>query len=225
MLELPSCPPFLGAVTPRIVDARTEAPGGYGFPAPAGTVDGGGWWQVDVEDMKGADTHHFNMARAFASSVRGGRRIRVPVRSGGVSPGGRGARVGFSDGATFSDGSRFLGGLAEAYLVEAVGLRDDEAIIDLRSGQTLIGGEMFSIERGGDLGPELHLIDQVERASGTTWRVKVGPQFRASHEVGKEVNFNDPAFVATIPDPAPLWPKKTPGSRFFRIAATLVEAP
>lgn len=224
MLELPNCAPFLGDITPRIVDARTEAPGGYGWPAASGTVDGGGWWQVDLEDMRAGEPHHFNMARAFASSVRGGRRVRVPVRAGGVTPGGRGPHVPFADGATFGDGARFVGGRAQAYLVNAVGLRDDEALIDLQSGQNLIGGELFSLERTPELGPELHLIDGLERVTGTLWRVRVGPQFRADHAAGAEVNFNDPAFAATVPDPSPLWPKKALGSRFFRIGCTLVEA-
>lgn len=224
MLELPSCPPFVGDITPRIADARTEAPGDYGWPSSSSSVDGGGWWEVFLDEMKGAEPRHFNMARAFASAVRGGRRVRVPVRPGGVTPGGRSVAR-FANGATFSDASVFHGGLAEARLGAAVGLRDDEAIIDMVSGQDLIGGEFFSLERGGLQGPELHLVDEVERLTGTRWRVRVGPQFRAAHVSGAEANFNTPAFVATVPDPSTLWPKKVLGSRFFRIAVNLVEAP
>lgn len=226
MIELPRCAPFCGRVmTPRLVDSTVEAPGGFGFPAVTATTDGGGWWQLTVAEMVGYKPHHLNMIRTFAAAVRGGQRVRVPVSTKGVTPGGRAEPVSYSDGSTFDDGSMFAGGIADAVLDKAVGLRDDEAVIWMRSGQPLIGGEFWSLERAVEQGPELHLNSQAEYLGSDRWRVRVGPTLRGDHPAGAEVNFNRPAFAATIPDKSTLWPEERSGSRFFSVEATFVEAP
>lgn len=226
MIDLPRCAPFCGRVMiPRLVDSTVEAPGGFGFPSASATLDGGAWWQMTIAEMIGYKPHHLNMIWAFSAAVRGGDRVRVSISLRGVTPGGIAIPVSFSDSATFDDGSMFAGGIADAVLDEAVGLRDDEAVIWMRSGQPLIGGEFWSLERGPEKGPELHINSQVEYLGSDRWKVRSAPTMRQDHPAGAEVNFNRPAFAATVPDKSTLWPEVRSGSDFFLVEATFVEAP
>lgn len=225
MLDLPRIRPFVGkAIQPVLVDARTEAPGGFGFPPVTATVDSGGWWQWTVSGMQAYRPEHVKLLRAFAMMVRGGERVRVPVIDDPQLLGPLPAPAPFSDGSTFDDGSLFAGGLVDAVFDDDVGLRDDEAVIWIRSGQALTGGEFWSVERAYERGPELHLNGPVEALGSDRWKVRLGPHFRQGHFAGTEVNFNRPAFAATIPDTSTLWPEY--GVEWIGEASvTFVEAP
>lgn len=224
MIELPRIRPFLGrAIQPVLVDSRVEAPGGYGFPPPAGTTDGGGWWEWTIEGMQAFKPQHVKILRAFAARIRGGEVVRIPVIDDPqrLSPLPEG--VPFSDDAPFSDDSLFNGGSVDAFLEGGVGLRDDEAIIKVRSGQLLTGGELFSLERGAK-GPELKLINWMEPLGLDRYQVRLAPNFRQAHLGGSPCNFDEPAFAATVPDTSTLWPKY--GLNWIGEASvTFVEAP
>lgn len=225
MIELPRVRPFVGkAIQPILVDARVEAPGGYGFPSPTGNVSGGGWWQWTTKGMQSYRPEHVKMLRAFAMMVAGGERVRVPVIDDPQRLAPLPGPTPFGDGSSFSDGSLFAGGSVDAVLLDDVGLRDDEAVIWVRSGQALTGGELWSIERAYEKGPELHLNGMVEDLGADRWKVRLGPTLRQAHQAGAEINFNRPAFAATIPDTSTLWPEY--GVEWVGEASvTFVEAP
>lgn len=225
MLDLPRIRPFVGkAIQPVLVDARTEAPGGFGFPPVTATVGSGPWWQWTVSGMQAYRPEHVKMLRAFAANAAGGERVRVPVIDDPQRLALLPDPVPFSDGASFDDGSLFAGGSVQATLYEAVSLRDDEATIEIQSGQVLTGGELFSLERAYIKGPELKLITRVEALGSNRYRVRVSPPFRQPHPAGAECNFDRPAFAATIPDTSTLWPEY--GVEWIGEASvTFVEAP
>lgn len=224
LLQLPLVRPFSpGLIQPELVDSRTEGPGGFGLAPDSATTDGGGWWEYRLENMMAWKPDHFRALRAFALRARGGRRIIVPVidKPQRITPLPDG--VPFSDGTTFSDGTMFEGGAVSAYLEEAVAIRADEATIVIESGQSLRGGDYFSLDRGALLGPELHLTDEVESLGSNRWRVHIGPHFRQAHPAGAACDFDRPAFTATLQTTSGLWPKIAP-DWIARSEAVFVEA-
>lgn len=225
MIEVPQIDPFLGnMIQPVLVDGRVEGPGGYGFPAPAGTASGGGWWQLTVSGMTMSLPHETKMLRAFAARVAGGQRIRVQIWDEDQRLAPLPASVPFADGSSFDDGGLFAGGAVSAKLSASAMLRDDEVVIEIASGQTLVGGELFSLERSLDKGPELHLITSVEAQEGQAFTVRISPTLRQDHPVGAECNFDRPAFAATIPDTSTLWPEYGV-NKLGEASVTFVEAP
>lgn len=199
--------PFLPAsLRWRLMDAVEEGAAPYGLPTIDVSVDGGGWWTASLLRMQGGTGYHHRTLRAMALRLRGGRAVNVPwvelARIGTPPP-----PVRFSDGASFDDGSRFVGQACVAELAEPVRFRDDEATIRILTPHQLIGGDMFSIDRGPLMGDELHGTDQVEALGDGRWRVRIGPQFRRSHPAGTPVNFSDPKCAMKLQDPnGGLWP-------------------
>lgn len=207
MIELPRIRPFVGkAIRPVLMDARVQAPGALGWSPVTGSVDGGGWWQWTVRGMLAYRPNHVRTLRAFATAVRGGERVIVPCIDDpqGLARGPE--NVPFNDGASFDDGALWRGESIEAHIESAVGLRADELIIVVRSGQELLGGDLFSLDRP-EKGPELHVTSRVEYLGANRWRVRVGPNFRQDHAALTDCNFDTPAFTATIPDTSTLWPE------------------
>ena len=224
MIELPRVRPFVGkAIRPILVDTKVEGPGNFGWSPVTGNVDGGGYWKWTTRGMLSYRPNHVRMLRAFALAVRGGERVVVPVIDDPQRLSPLPALVPFSDGSSFSDGSLWAGEAVEAHLESAIGLRDDEAIIIMRSGQKLLGGDMFSLDRPGK-GPELHATSMVEYLGSDRWGVRIGPHFRQDHAALTDCNFDRPAFTATIPDTSTLWPEY--GVEWVGEAeVTFVEAP
>lgn len=208
--RLPLARPFLpGRLRWRLVDARLNGVSdSYGLPADVVTTDGGGWWTASLDQMRASSREQHHALRALAVRLRGGRRIDVPFIE--KEPLGGLTSVGFSDSATFSDDTEFQSGVVAAVLDEAVTLRSDVAVIRIDSGHELIGGDVYSLDRGGQLGSEMHVTGSVERLSGNRWAVEMGPQFRRAYAAGTEVNFNDPRCAMRLNDPeGGLWPEAT----------------
>lgn len=219
--------PFVRPFTPaglrwRLVDSRIEGPDGFGVPAEAVTTDGGGWWTAEFSDMLAGRPEHHRALRAMAMRLRGGRRIDVPFveqqATGGVS------RVPFSDDATFSDGALWTSGAMSAVLEEAVSLRADTAKIRILTDHVLTGGDVFSLDRSGQLGSEMKATGGVTHLGGGVWEVELGPQFRQAHDAGAVLNFNAPLCAMRLNDPeGGLWPKATRGWN-LRASARFEEA-
>lgn len=222
MLFLPTIRPFTpGALRWRLVDARVEGPDGFGLPPVAVTTDGGGWWTADFGELKVAAPEHHRMMRAMALRLRGGARVEVPFVEQ-YPPGGL-DRTSFDDGADFSDGAQMTSGQIAAVLESPVAVRDDTCVIHMTSGHRLLGGDVFSLSRGV-LGSELHMTDSVEDLGDNRWRVVIGPQFRAAHAAGTELEFNTPHCAMRLDDPdGGMWPTIEPGWR-ARATMKLVEA-
>lgn len=224
MIDLPLIRPFIGqGVRPVLVDSRSSAPGGFGWAPVTATTDGGGWWEWTKTGLQAYTPNHIRTLRAFAAQARGGSVVRVPIidHPQRLSPLPDG--VPFSDGASFSDGSLFAGSAVEAVLDAPVSLRDDEAIIWIKTGQSLHGGDFWSLDRG-EKGPELHLNMTAEDLGSNRWRVRVAPHFRQAHPAGAACEFDRPAFAATVPDTSTLWPEY--GVDWIGVAeVTFVEAP
>lgn len=209
--RLPLARPFLpGRLRWRLIDARLGGVSdSYGLPADVVTTDGGGWWVADFGMMRASSSAHHRALRALAVRLRGGRRIDVPFLE--KEPMGGITSVGFSDGTTFSDDTEFQSGIVSAVLDEAVTLRSDVAVIRIDSGHELLGGDVYSLDRGGLLGSEMHVTSAIERLSGNRWAVEIGPQFRRGYLAGTEVNFNDPCCAMRLNDPeGTMWPEAAP---------------
>lgn len=219
--------PFVRPFTPaglrwRLVDAVVEGPAGFGLPTTRISTDGGGWWEAEFADMKAATPTHHRALRAMALRMRGGARLDVPFVE--LSPTGGLVPTGFADGSTFSDGSGFLSGSVTAVLAEAVALNDDSCRIQIEGGTPLLGGDVFSIWRGAELGSEMHATDGVEQIDAGLWQVSIGPQFRQAWAAGTVLNFNEPHCAMRLVDPdGGMWPRFD-RSWHGRASARFVEA-
>lgn len=209
MIEtLPTARPFLpSGLRWRLATAEVEGPGGFGLPTDVGSTDGGGWWVAEYSDMQAGTPDHHRALRALAGRLRGGARIDVPFIEQRPT-GGLHLPVPLSDGSTLSDGSAFTGGLMDAVLEDAVILRADELTLRIETGQSLLGGDMFSIWRGPDKGSELHCTSAVTALADNRWAVEIFPPLRQGHDADVALNFNTPACAMQLRDPeGAMWPR------------------
>lgn len=202
----PQARPFLPSkLRWRLADATDEGPSPYQLPAQVVGFDGGGWWEASFGEMQAGTGLHHRALRAMALALRGGRKVEVPFLE--MSPIGLPLVGTFGDGSTFSDGGHLIGSACSAELVDPVGVRDDTAYVRILTGQPLLGGDMFSLDRGETMGSELHCTEAVEEVEAGIWAVTIGPQFRAAHAAGTLVDFSTPRCAMRLRDPdGGLWP-------------------
>lgn len=207
VLRLPMARPFApGLLRWRLADSRFEGPGAFDMPSDVVTTDGGGYWLATLAEAPVFTGMEQHALRAMALSLRGGARVDVPFLE--KEPTGGLTSVTFSDGSTFSDGTTFQSGTVAAVLELPVTVRDDGMRIRITSGHELIGGDVYSLWRGDQLGSSLHCTASVEQVSPGVWDVEIGPQARQAWAAGTEVNFNDPHCAMRLNDPnGEMWPE------------------
>jgi len=191
----------------RLVDARIEGPDSFGLPPDMVTTDGGGWWTAEFGEAPAMTPDEHMTLRAAALQLRGGRRIDVPFLEQRPT-GGLVTAAPAGDELSFDDGVFIAPGLVTAEVESTVGLRADEMRIRVTSGAPLIGGDVFSLWRGPELGSELHALGAVTALGDDVWAVEIGPQMRQAYAPGTEINFNDPHCAMRLVDPdGGLWPE------------------
>lgn len=166
----------------------------------------GGLWRASYLNIKIRTRDQILAAQALDAYLdAGATRIIVPRLPASRNPDGPVGYVPHSDGSSFSDGSLYAGEGSDTYIGGAVSRSATEIEIDRPLAATLLtGGEDFSLIDPDGL-PEMHriarILDAVVAGERRVYTVSIRVPMRSDAVAARELNFRNPAFVATLDNP------------------------
>lgn len=169
-------------------------------------VDGGGYWLLELGEIKLMSADQLRAWRAWEMIVDNGATPVVfkmcdPRQRPDVIVGGVLAKAHFvthSDGMKFSDGSTYASVPINAFIATAAPLRATTIEVDIDN-VALRGGEHFSIDHPA-YSHRLYRVRTVEHIDGARHRITFRPPLREAVAPGERVDFNNPSCVMRIID-------------------------
>lgn len=152
----------------------------------------GGFWQASFSGISVVGKDRVLAFRRIRALLHGGaHQLRVPVCDTGNAPWpgtARSAHAGFSDDATFSDGSDFASAVISVVVGQAAPIRSTRLVVTIQNAAPIYGGEYFSI---GD-----HLYQVAQVFDDGSWQIV--PPLREAVDVGADLNFDKPTCLMTL---------------------------
>lgn len=195
----------------------SDETGGAAVGGPGQVVDwsAGGLWAAELTGIQLWEPDHFRLYRAILMACRGGGEIDVPIIDDPQRPFPDGLTdsgpTTFSDGATFSDATGFLGEDLE-FTIEQGGLEGDVVLtLRRRIGAPLRGGEYFTLLHA-QAGPRAYCVETVtgEDEDGV-FQVAFGAGLREDVVAGARADFQRPRCRMRLLTPwSEAWPRITP---------------
>lgn len=196
-----------------------------GGPSLSGLVqrvrsDGGGYWAVELADIRLRTADQIRLWRAWEALLDGGatpfimlmcdarQQPTMLVNGQPLRPGS----VPHSDGAMFSDATAYSAGVIAGRVVfhpdmmvppeqtQAAALRATTISIEMTSGHQFRGGEHFSINHATK-GHRLYRVRRVVGTYGTTQVVEIRPPLREAVTVYTPIDAEAPKCVMALADP------------------------
>lgn len=192
----------------------SDETGGAALGGPGQVIDwsAGGFWAFELDGLQLWEPDHFRLYRALLLACRGGGEIDVPVIDDPQRPFPEGmtdsASIPFSDGATFSDGTGFLGEDLAFELETAA--QEGDVVMTLRRtvGAPLRGGEYLTLVHAA-AGPRAYCVETVgeEDAEGR-FEIAFGAPLREDAPDGLAADFQRPRCRSRLLTPwSEAWPK------------------
>lgn len=172
-------------------------------------LSAGGLWAVRYENVRVRTRNQILTLQAIDAYLDGGATpIIVPRRPGRRNPDGPRDHVPHSDGTPHGDGALYAGDSSDTYLGGASSRNATTIEIDRPvTAAPLLGGEDFSL-LGPDGLPEMHRafrkLDEVIVGDRRIYTFAIRVPMRDAAPAGRELNFRNPAFVATVENPEEL---------------------
>lgn len=187
-------------------------------PEQVAELSAGGFWTLDYDLGDRRNPTRLKVLRALLTQMRGGAvEIVMPFCDEPQAPWPAGVRPGttvltpFSDGATFSDGSRFSQSPIVFQLEAAIEENATEAVCRRLAGADLVGGEFFTLVHA-EAGDRAYCLGEVEALAPDLFRIGFGPPARGPSAAGESVDFANPRCTMRLQTASgEAWPTVTAG--------------
>jgi hypothetical protein len=176
---------------------------------PVARIDGGGIWKAMFGDVGTYTPDRRRAWHALTAIADGGAQPIIvpcietydapwpivngaPQRSLPACP--------YSDGSTFSDGTRYDNSMIEAQVIPAAPLRATALTVQMIAGDNFHGGEIFSIEHTVNSWRLYRVRTAVTNNDGT-WAITIRPPLRETIPAGTFLEFDRPKCVMRLATP------------------------